>query len=133
MSHREPVPVRLWAVLCGHGVGVEIPLAAILAALDASGPTIRRYLREWACGGFVDYRPGGQDCVVLRLDDPRPPLGEISRCEHRWTCREWRVGYRDLARRMQAVAQQVPQVREALRAHETAVAEIVSPLEERTP
>ena len=95
MSHREPVPVRLWAVLRGHGVGVEIPLSAILAALDASGPTIRRYLREWECGGLVDYRPGGQDCVVLRLDDPRPPwivrdgsLAYLSHPAHRdtyWT------------------------------------------------
>ena len=74
VSRRPDVTERLWAALRGMEYETGASVREVISVTGAAGQTVRRYLREWGYGGYVDYRPGGRDVVQLKLDDPRPPL-----------------------------------------------------------
>ena len=79
MSRGPDVADRLWAALRrlerADPGGGDVAVSDLVAQTRAARPTVRRYLREWALGGYVEWPHGAGGSVVrCALDDDRPPL-----------------------------------------------------------
>ena len=79
MSRAPDVADRLWAALRrleqADPVGGDVAVSDLVAKARAARPTVRRYLREWALAGYVEWPNGAGGSVVrCALDDARPPF-----------------------------------------------------------